>query len=807
MTNHTPRIVLLLFSALCLSLVTTIAFAQILPGTTAFPDNDETSGRFMSLTRGFATLGESGTSMLIDVPVIAGQEPYFVIGIFDGDMRNVGFDAGTSSWYFKPAAAPKTAQGYWDPIISSRPAHLVDQAVYNVYASPDGVITGSPVSTMYSYDMADNDWTVYTIPLSAGALSTDGTKYTFTLIVDWLTSNVTQIQNNFKIQVTGNLRLFPGGNYSFIGYNNTDPMPYLFPASSIYTGLWRFILKLDAPVTELEVWDGDLDFALDTDDPLTDNVIPSFATAPTTLPDGVHYGAPADNAALGNPLRVGDPVSVRLTSPDGDWTATKTDVSGDREWERFLVSTTGPAHAIVPEIPAGLYAYEIVDLDARNTIFFHADVPVVAEQGQIGDLVWLDENENGLQDIDEPGIPGVTVELWNADGYLVDTQVTDANGNYLFDNLPFSSYYVVFNLPEGYTWTTTDAGDDALDSDANPATSTSASAQASGFATLLTGSTSDLTHDAGLLKLETDIHIAKAGNKLGANTRTIGFWKNNISKHLSNSGGTQVTKTQLVNWLWGVYGFYLPGILGNADTYFNSPSIGNATQLLTNAKKILSYTGSDIVKKTKRQLLAAELNGLSNMFTLGDSDLHLSYLKYAEDMLTAYPSNYTLLNSIHTMLDKINNATNDTSGPTIKTGSFMIFTITVTATDVPEATTYQVTDNLDKSLQFVSATNDGVYNASSHKVTWNLTLPEGDSVTTLKIAVRISGNAKCNNYPEANVAGTIYSNWVEFALGTNQVFEVTATSGSSENGICFDTTSCTTTCKFHNRAAIVKLVD
>ncbi len=90
--------------------------------------------------------------------------------------------------------------------------------------------------------------------------------------------------------------------------------------------------------------------------------------------------------------------------------------------------------------------------------------------GALGNYVWNDLNQNGLQDLGEPGIGGIFVHLYAADGTLLETTRTDEDGFYLFDDLPAGDYYVVFDIPEGYISTTTNAGDDALDSDANPNT-------------------------------------------------------------------------------------------------------------------------------------------------------------------------------------------------------------------------------------------------------------------------------------------------------------------------------------------------
>ncbi len=61
----------------------------------------------------------------------------------------------------------------------------------------------------------------------------------------------------------------------------------------------------------------------------------------------------------------------------------------------------------------------------------------------IGNYVWLDENGDGIQDAGEAGIPNVTVQLWNAaHTNVIATTYTDANGGYLFANVPPGAYQV-----------------------------------------------------------------------------------------------------------------------------------------------------------------------------------------------------------------------------------------------------------------------------------------------------------------------------------------------------------------------------
>jgi len=58
----------------------------------------------------------------------------------------------------------------------------------------------------------------------------------------------------------------------------------------------------------------------------------------------------------------------------------------------------------------------------------------------IGNLVWKDSNRDGIQDPDEPALPGVTVVLYqNCSGDPIATAQTDANGNYYFSSADGSS--------------------------------------------------------------------------------------------------------------------------------------------------------------------------------------------------------------------------------------------------------------------------------------------------------------------------------------------------------------------------------
>lgn len=88
----------------------------------------------------------------------------------------------------------------------------------------------------------------------------------------------------------------------------------------------------------------------------------------------------------------------------------------------------------------------------------------------IGNKVWEDINPDGLQNAGEPGVAGVTVELWNQDKTAVlASTVSNASGAYsVVAPLPGFSYFLRFVPPAGYSFTTPNVGaDDLVDSDAN----------------------------------------------------------------------------------------------------------------------------------------------------------------------------------------------------------------------------------------------------------------------------------------------------------------------------------------------------
>ncbi|MCB9296611.1 MAG: carboxypeptidase regulatory-like domain-containing protein [Lewinellaceae bacterium] len=234
------------------------------------------------------------------------------------------------------------------------------------------------------------------------------------------------------------------------------------------------------------VWlDGDADGIQDAGEPGIANVtVNLYADANQDgFPDGASIGtATTDGTGFYQftGLAPGDYV-VEFINPGGGLLPSPQDQGGDDTIDSDADPNTGLSHSINlesgendPTIDAGYY-----------------------ESAFIGDFVWQDTDGDGIQDAGEPGIPGVTVNLYEdanqdgvPDGAPIATDVTDGNGEYGFPVDP-GSYVVEFVTPAGFDPTGQDqGGDDTVDSDPDPNTGLT------GTVTVNSGET-DLTVDAG----------------------------------------------------------------------------------------------------------------------------------------------------------------------------------------------------------------------------------------------------------------------------------------------------------------------
>lgn len=90
---------------------------------------------------------------------------------------------------------------------------------------------------------------------------------------------------------------------------------------------------------------------------------------------------------------------------------------------------------------------------------------------ELGDLVWYDTDQDGIQDAEEPGVEGIDVSVYDdpaCSGGVVYSGTTGVNGTYLFTDVVSSTYCLEFsNVPAGWEITLQNQGaDDTVDSDA-----------------------------------------------------------------------------------------------------------------------------------------------------------------------------------------------------------------------------------------------------------------------------------------------------------------------------------------------------
>ncbi len=178
---------------------------------------------------------------------------------------------------------------------------------------------------------------------------------------------------------------------------------------------------------------------------------PDGAALAATLSDATGFyefaGLPAGNYVLGFSAPAG-----YTRSPTGAGTATDSDANPSTG---LTPSLTLAAGANLTAIDAGLY------LTGSS-----------GAAASIGDFVWYDTNQNGIQEGGEPGIPGVVVKLYDATGTtLMATATTSPSGAYRFAGLAAGTYTIEFDRPNAsYAFSPTGAGTSMTDSNADPGT-------------------------------------------------------------------------------------------------------------------------------------------------------------------------------------------------------------------------------------------------------------------------------------------------------------------------------------------------
>ena len=150
----------------------------------------------------------------------------------------------------------------------------------------------------------------------------------------------------------------------------------------------------------------------------------------------------------------------------------------------------------------------------------------------VGDRVWVDIDRDGIQGEFDYGLEGVTVQLKDGNGVVLQTQQTDADGNYLFTDLVAGEYAIGIVDHQGFDITTQDAGDDTADSDIDPSTLMTETF-------FLNEGEENLTLDAGL------VHDCEIVLPPISNTINIATGLNQNQNHISSGTGFNINSVDL----------------------------------------------------------------------------------------------------------------------------------------------------------------------------------------------------------------------------------------------------------------------
>ena len=359
----------------------------------------------------------------------------------------------------------------------------------------------------------------------------------------------------------------------------------------------------------------------------------------------------------------------------------------------------------------------------------------------VGDYVWMDVNRDGLQDADEPAMPGVTVTLTRADGSAVtDAEgnpvaavTTDAAGKYMFENLLPGDYTVTFTNPAGYEATVSDAGGDRA-ADSNGTESAVSLAQGQ----------DDATVDYGLVgtgvigdQLFVDVN-QNGGDALDAGDKPLAGVK--VTLVWTGPGG--ITRTyETITDADGQYRFgnLLPG---DCKVSVDPESLLAAEPLLD----VLTHSpaGDVEARKVVSEEAKADKDKLAQAFNLSVS------VTLTGEANSSLSQDWGFGISADTAITKVITDPDEAGQETFEftPGKEVTYTLTLTNNGPGVATGVKAFDQLPSGVAFVKAQGDGSYDPDSG--VWDLsglTLAKGD-VKILTVTVAITGEG----------AGTLITN-------------------------------------------------
>jgi SdrD B-like domain len=201
-----------------------------------------------------------------------------------------------------------------------------------------------------------------------------------------------------------------------------------------------------------------------------------------------------------------------------------------------------------------------------------------------GDRVWNDANQNGLQDTNESGIAGITVNLLDSSNTVIETTTTNSSGIYTFSVDP-GTYSVQFAPnPSLYGFTRPNiGGNDGNDSDADPLTGITQSINLT--------TANNFTLDAGLYVRPSVTEGWTPADYISNTSRFTGSGYATSSNYET------------------VFGITLNDSLKTA--------VGNGDATVT-FLEALNFTGNDLLRQSTAALLNASLGQVDYYYSIGE---------------------------------------------------------------------------------------------------------------------------------------------------------------------------------------------
>ncbi|MCW2972636.1 MAG: Ser-Asp rich fibrinogen-binding,bone sialoprotein-binding protein [Thermoleophilia bacterium] len=260
----------------------------------------------------------------------------------------------------------------------------------------------------------------------------------------------------------------------------TLTVPQFNPATGTLTGITlseQVAMRSNFSVTSVDNQPADISIDVNGDAYLDEAGVPRVAVTLEGSRTFRYSGTGTFTGTIGPEEQV---ANVPISS-FGAWTGTGS-VSGTAR-ATAATRVTAPGNADVSVRTSG---------DTRLCVTYDYTVNVTV---CIGDYVWHDRNENGVQDAGEPPVAGRDIVVRDQYGNVLGSATTDASGHWTVCGLePNTACVATVDLPDGWVVTRTGSGSD-------PAVDSNGVTTASGDATIacITPPTgSDLTFDVGI---------------------------------------------------------------------------------------------------------------------------------------------------------------------------------------------------------------------------------------------------------------------------------------------------------------------